>query len=405
MLLSLRPMGLMKRLLELDWTPIGKAICADCLTSPPLRAIAEENLDEEDCEYCGRTAGEPIAVNTDILMEHIDESLKTEWTDPANVLAYETAEGGYQGEWCDTDDLLLTIGEEIGSDEFVQDVVTAYGDYAWCDRDYYGGSQDEALTLSWDRFADLVKYRSRYVFMRLPDDSEFPEHNAVEPAQMLSTIGELVAEMDLLTEIPAGTPVYRARVHARNERVADAEALGPPPREFSRSGRMSPAGIRLFYGAMDAETAMAEVWEGSQAGKEVVSIGLFTTVVPIPVVDLARLPDIPSIFDAEHRDRRPPLRFLHQFSRIISDPVNRPPGSEQEAVEYVPSQIVTDYFRNLFQLEHARPVKGLLYRSARREHGTCCALFVGHEECLNAGSASRDEGALLVLEQTETRSS
>ena len=190
--------------------------------------------------------------------------------------------------------------------------------------------------------------------MHVPDDTEFPEYNAVGPAQMLSTIGELVAEMGLVTEIPAGTHVYRARVHGRNDVVEDAEAPGPPPRDVSRSGRMSPAGIPLFYGAMESATAITGVWEGPEVTGELVTTGLFTTTVPIPVVDLARLPEIPSIFDAERRDRRPSLSFLHRFSGIISEVINRAPGSEQEAVAYVPSQVVTDYFRNMFE-RRARP--------------------------------------------------
>jgi hypothetical protein len=74
------PMGSMKGLLDHDWTPIGKSICADCLTSPALKSVAEDHLTEGSCDYCERTADMPIAASTDVLMEHIDDSLKTEWT-------------------------------------------------------------------------------------------------------------------------------------------------------------------------------------------------------------------------------------------------------------------------------------------------------------------------------------
>lgn len=90
-------MSLTKRLLELGWTPIGKAICCECVANPALRVIVEENLAFDKCDYCGKT-GEEIAADTDVVMEHIEESIETEWTDPANELPYETAEGGYQAE-------------------------------------------------------------------------------------------------------------------------------------------------------------------------------------------------------------------------------------------------------------------------------------------------------------------
>jgi HEPN/RES N-terminal domain 1 len=63
--------------------------------------------------------------------------------DPANVLPYETAEGGYQGDWFHTWDLTWTLGEDIGADDFVEDIVRAYGNTGWCDRDYFGGAHDE----------------------------------------------------------------------------------------------------------------------------------------------------------------------------------------------------------------------------------------------------------------------
>jgi HEPN/RES N-terminal domain 1/RES domain len=388
-------MGRMKELLELGWTPIGKSICPDCVTNPALKAIVEENLAWERCDYCGRQ-GETVAADTYALMEHITESIETEWAEPVEELPYETAEGGYQGDWCTFDELVHELGEDIGCDEFVDDVIAAYGGRGWCQRDYFQARLDEALGFSWERFAEIVKYRSRYVFMRLPDDDEYREYHEVEPAQMLSKIGELVVENGLVSEIPAGTGVYRARVHGRGDDAEGAAALGPPPRELSRSGRMSPAGIPLFYGAMDTETAVAEVWEGPEEGREAITVGRFTTTAPLSVIDLARVPEIPSIFDERGRELRGPLRFLHRFSRIVSEPVNRPPRSEQEAVEYVPTQVVTDYFRNMFELEHGRPIKGLVYRSARRDGGTCCALFIEREAFGDAGKGGASADAVIV---------
>ena len=123
-------------------------------------------------------------------------AFRTEYTDPANVLPYESAEGGYQGQWFHTDDLVWQIGEEIGCDGFVEDLVAAYGDTAWCDADYFGSPPDELLSLSWERFAELVKYESRYLFLEHRHD-QYDER--VGPAEMLERIAAYIVEAGLST--------------------------------------------------------------------------------------------------------------------------------------------------------------------------------------------------------------
>jgi HEPN/RES N-terminal domain 1/RES domain len=395
-------MGLTKRLyeeqLERGWASIGKYICAECLTSPPLKEIAAENVEEPRCDYCDREAAEPIAADTDIVMTHIGESFRSEYTDPANILPYETAEGGYQGEWFHTDDLVLRIGEEIGCDDFVTDLIDAYADEAWCDRDHFGGSPDEVLSFSWWRFAELVKYHARYLFLQHRDDDEFGER--LGPGEMLARIADYVIETGLLTEIPADTSIFRARPHPQDETYNAAADLGTAPREKTFSNRMSPAGIPHFYGAFDAETATAEVVNIRRPRSDAVTVGQFTSPAPIRVIDLARLPELPSLFDAERRHMRPAIRFLGEFSDRISEPVNTPTSSEHEVIAYVPTQVVSEYFRTIFSRDYER-VFGLIYRSARRDGGVSCVLFVRREACFDAGADLPDDEIALVLRSVE----
>ena len=388
--------------LERGWSSVGKYVCAACLSSPPLRDIVAENVEEMYCDYCEREADEPIAADTDVVMSHIGDSFRSQYTDPANVLPYETAEGGYQGDWFHTDDLIWRIGEEIGCDEFVQDLTDAYSDAysdaAWCERDYFGSSADEVLSLSWAGFAELVKHESRYLFLQHQNEHEFDER--VAPREMLSRIADYVVEGGLVAEIPAGTPIFRARAHARADTYATAADLGTAPREKTFSNRMSPAGIAHFYGAFDGETAIAEVWDGPRAGKEVVSVGRFTSPSALPIVDLARLPQVPSLFDAERRHLRPVICFLREFSERVSEPVNTPARSEQEVVAYVPTQIVSEYFRTIFGRDYPR-VLGLVYKSARRTDGLSCVLFVSRDRCVDAGISVPDDETAMLLADVE----
>jgi hypothetical protein len=161
---------------------------------------------------------------------------------------------------------------------------------------------------------------------------------------MLRKLGELIIEAGLIRELDTGTLIYRARPHALGVVFDRAADLGTAPQEDSFANRMSPAGIPLFYGAFDADTAMREAWAGPAAGKELVSVGRFANSEPLPVIDLASIPEIPSIFDKDHRYLRPPLWFLYEFSERISAPVRKAARSESEMIAYVPTQIVSEYF-------------------------------------------------------------
>jgi hypothetical protein len=46
------------------------------MANPSVHALAEENLDEDECEYCGRT-DEAVGADTDVLMTRILESFRT----------------------------------------------------------------------------------------------------------------------------------------------------------------------------------------------------------------------------------------------------------------------------------------------------------------------------------------
>jgi hypothetical protein len=400
-------MGLAKRMLEeiweRGWESIGKSICPDCLENPALKELAADNLDEDECDYCGRE-GENVAVDTDVVMTRIGESFHSEYRDPVHELPYDSGEGGYQGDWFHTYDLLDRLGEEIGVQEFVDDMIQAFGLQGWCERDYFTLRADQALSFSWQRFGKLVKEDSRYLFLERREDDEYREQHEVEPADMLRKLGELVVETDLIRELEPGTRIYRARDHGLGVAYDRAVDLGTAPREAAFANRMSPAGIPLFYGAFDADTAVREAWAGPAPDHELVSVGRFANSAPLRVIDLASLPPIPSIFDEDLRHLRPPLWFLFEFSGRISAPVRTAARSEAEMVEYVPTQIVSEYLRTTFARDYGEAaVHGLLYRSAAHEGGICCALFIAREDCVDADSGQEGGWPVLVLDHTEVR--
>src|SRR5437016_3033397 len=70
----------------------------------------------------------------------------------------------------------------------------------------------------------------------------------------------------VVVECGSGTNIaalYRARVFQRDQDVVRAMErpdieIGPPPPARAMAGRMNARGIAVFYGALDAATAVAE---------------------------------------------------------------------------------------------------------------------------------------------------
>jgi hypothetical protein len=140
---------------------------------------------------------------------------------------------------------------------------------------------------------------------------------------------------------------------------------------------MSPAGIPMFYGALDEQTAIAETVPGKLEAGKIVNVGAFITLEEFSVLDLTNLQPVPSLF-SNQRHLRPILRFLHSFVRDLSKPIKK---DGRVHIEYVPSQIVTEYFRYSFELYDNQPIRGILYPSSRASGGTASVLFFPREAC------------------------
>lgn len=153
--------------------------------------------------------------------------------------------------------------------------------------------------------------------------------------------------------------------------------MGPPPRNVANSSsRMSPPGIPMFYGAFDEETALLETIR--KEGTHTVTTATFETLLPLKVLDLSDLPLVPSLFDPNSRHRRTGIKFLRSFVTDVAKPIDRG-GSEQ--TEYVPTQIVTEYFRHVFRDAKGDPISGIAHPSSRKQGRVCCVLFFENEHC------------------------
>jgi hypothetical protein len=361
---------------EQGWSSSDKSVCSGCVEDPALeRAIQQAEKNDRDCDFCSSSP----AASLDVLLEVFVNGLRNEFEHAVNGVAWDSAEGGYQWNptW-DTWDLVDQFDTVLVGEGLVDAVRDAMHDTTWVEYDFAARRRDVVLTESWERFCDAVKFKTRYVFWRSLEHESDEGAGEVPPARVLDEVGALVDQLGLVRELPAGQQFWRAQAH--NDAIAQtARRLGTaPPDHALLANRMSPAGIPMFYGADDEDTAIREVAFKSLA--ENVTWGRFKLSSPMGVVDFTALPGVPSMFDPERGSKRRALVFLHRFAEQLRSPVR--PGHEQ--IDYVPTQVVTEYLLRVHR--GGAVVQGLLYPSSLT--GTACAVLdVPNDRCVDQDRA------------------
>ncbi len=353
--------------------PDGRFVCPACITDRHLAAAVEAHVDDRPCSYCGRKPAAELSV----LMDEIVVALGADYTDPVHELPYESREGGYQGVVRDGSDLVDDLEPWTENDDLLADASRAFATTAWCERDYFALKPYQSLSFGWKGFSEQVKHRTRFLFLQeLKGDGD---PNDIPPGRMLDALGRLFVEFSLLADIPAGTEFVRARIVATGERPSSAADLGTAPVDRAvRPNRMSPAGIPMFYGAVDENTAVLETYQPERGGDHEIALARFRTVRSLKILDLKTLPRIPSVFDSENREKRQPLSFLRDFEREFTRPVAR---DDKAHVEYVPTQVVTEFVRHRLLTPDSVKLDGIRYRSSHAKASTAIVLFADPEHC------------------------
>lgn len=394
-----------------------KYVCADCFSDYAIKAFIEDNAVETYCSYCGKTSDSPISVHFSDLFGFILEGIESEWEDPANSMGHDSGEGGYQGATVyDWYDLVTEVIEELFdiNDNVREDILSAMaGEHSWCHKDPYGLLEEDALSISWSNFSRQVKYNTRYIFSQLPDEVDPMDIDLIPIPRMLKVLSQEISKLedqtDVIVILEKNTDIMRARIHNMWKRYVNGSELGTVPAKDAKfSNRMSPSGIPMFYGAFDSNTALLEIIDHKQFTPlwKVATIASFKTTKKLRLLDLSNLPPVPSIFDQPMNYLRSTIIFLHEFARELSKPI-RKDGTEH--IEYVPTQVFTEYIRHLFRDRGGYPMDGIKYVSAKADQESCCVLFVTNEQC--CGSIINDTSednittpeCILLLRDAERR--
>jgi len=381
-------MGRMKELWmeeqERGWCSVGDhCVCPCCVSDAAIKGFIKQNVAEKKCYYCGRVAKGNIAARMDEVIKFIADAINTE---------YEPAEGGgYMLKVFETVDLLSNLGLNDSHEQVFEDLCEAFSHRDWVYTDPYGDRECDALRYNWESFADQVKHHTRFVFFRLSTADK--EAGEPEPHEILGSLHRIVTEVGLVRTLDQNSRFFRAHQHDPGECLTGAKRLGTPPPELASHGRMSPAGIPMLYVARESQTAEAEVISSYPA---TITIAEFTNLRPLRILDLSQIPDVPSLFDERMRHQRMPLIFLRTFAKEISKTISE----DESPYEYVPTQVMTEYFRHLFHLLSKRapipvtPLDGIAFRSSKNKGGINYTLFLDQKACADA---TIEKGAVMLL--------
>ena len=241
---------------------------------------------------------------------------------------------------------------------------------------------DEAMRWAWERFCQKVKHASRFVFLSTAEESS-GHPDEFTTTEILAKLEDIVVTHDLLQNVPAGRKFWRGRMVDDPSKIGEyknASGLGSPPKGVASNNRMSPAGISMFYGSDDIDTVVAEI--AAHDIRRYAIVGEFETVQETTLLDLANLPLIPSCYtEASPGARYYELVFLHRFARDLGKTVKL---DGREHIEYVPTQVVTEYLRYIPTFK----VDGILFRSAQN-NGVNCVLFCDPDCCVDFDAPSR----------------
>lgn len=217
----------------------------------------------------------------------------------------------------------------------------------------------------WDSLVKTSKHRSRYFFHTMSAEGETKTH-----ADILDLLRTLASTEDLRISITPDTNIFRARICDGTCRPSKESELWAPPPEKISAGRMNPAGISYLYLANEQATALAEIYATPPCE---IAVAQFRPTKTLTLLNLCKPPPPDMYGEGVVGDA---YRFLEYFIDTITLPVVK---DGREHIDYVPSQIVCEYFAYAHTMSGKSAVwpqlHGMQYPSTVRDGGKNIVLF------------------------------
>ena len=325
-----------------------KFLCAHHFRNKYLTDYIETYGFQGTCSYCGRRGSvidladfvEYVGGRLFDYLEDIDDAglfLESSIFDESNVEALEDF-----GLVPDSEELY----EDLSSNLYLENKIR---------RDPTSLLLSDELSMLWEQFCDLVKSKQRYIFFRSSqfDDDAF-QHSSNGLFDILTELGGLVRNVE--DKLPHGTTIYRCRPAKETDKVTSFVDVTAPPVAASKANRLSPTGISMFYGSFDKDTPLIET--RAYATTPLIYRASFDITRDLRVINLCNMPAIDFWMPSGWQE----YSFLSHFHQEISKPLT---PKDNPDIEYIPSQIFTEYLRYLCLSSAGEPYDGIIYQSAQ----------------------------------------
>lgn len=225
----------------------------------------------------------------------------------------------------------------------------------WIRRDPTGLLMKDHMKFSWEAFSELVKGKIRYTFFRSAEyykdiDNTYVGNDIVADISSMAGI--------LAKKLPIGTKIYRGRPEDDKGPYLAFKDLTAPPKEYAKNNRMTPQGISVFYGSLEQNTPISEIQNYLPDKTTKIYLGEFVTTKELNIIDLCNIP-IPDFWMGENGDWQK-YAFLRDFHKEISKPIN----PHDAPIDYIPTQIFSEYLRFIQKTDSGKPYDGIIYRSS-----------------------------------------
>jgi hypothetical protein len=321
---------------------MGNAVCWQCVEDEYLQKIIKAEGELIECSVCGEDDQNAFTVEQlgellePILREHFElgqevkrfgEDDKEWWEQEGDPLSW--AVQTVLGQYFDFEDDIVDAVVDA------EDVWPGDGDVSFFDTSCNYVESRVVLShyyAEWNYLLTELKHSRRFfspsaqaLFGKLFEDVE----------TLRAWNDETKGFESVIRELPEGTEVFRSRICNSRSTLTEIykdplKHVGPPPKEHARAGRMNAEGVVVLYGAMDAETCLAEM--RPPLGGESVIISLRTTR-QLRLLDFSRLERARggkslSYFQPDFKEQVEKRAFLRRLHGLISQPIT--PGKEAD---------------------------------------------------------------------------
>ncbi|OWK96922.1 hypothetical protein AP75_13970 [Kaistella haifensis DSM 19056] len=365
--------GVKQRQLELESRNLNnipnKSICSNHFEDKYITRFIRNNYKNGYCDYCEKDLK---VISMEELLDFIMDSISVFYEDAANFMSYDSSQGGYLGETFTPNELIQELVElDATPFEVIEDIIDSIEDIAWADPNMYYDNIDDELKYEWNFFKNIIINKSRYLFYT-NGTSNSKAYN------ILKEVGKLINNLKLISIFPKGTKVLRCRQHKIKNEITEFHQITSPPNEYSLyPNRFSPSGISMFYCAFDKETAIKETVSREDKSKKYVTIGEFETKDDFYVIDFTKLPKIESIFGIKNKNKYYLKLFIYS---LVNDLTKKISKDGREHIDYVPTQVVTEYFRYPFNKNRKNKISGILYPSSQNKGEKSLVFFWDNKE-------------------------